>query len=444
MGSSEKIRDKMRRIVEVAFVLSIIATFSIARQCNDSKIRGVNLGGWLLLEPWITPSIFEEVNVGENKGKIVDEYTYAQYVDKEFAKTRLEKHWDEFYQLNDLQILASVGISHIRIPYGYWMFSVTPDDPFPTPPQNDNEGMRFYLKRMLMWAESVGIKALLDLHGGQGSQNGFDNSGKRGQIHFQDDDNAKEAVYVLGQMALLLKSWIDEGSIKAETIYGMELLNEPAAGWRPDLWEVIRDYFNYAGHDQIRQVFPAEMSNLSVVVQTGFKSYNDYDDYMQGSEYQGVVLDGHEYQCFGLFWNELAAQPIGWSTHLGSACAYGNQVDASKHPLFVGEFSLEVTDCQKYLDGGYAEPYIPPFASEESCAYYNDNWATYPDEYKEFLKSYFLAQIDGYEKGENGHGWYFWTAKTENNCGPEWDFIFLIENGIIPENLCNRETYCIY
>ena len=57
----------------------------------------------------------------------------------------------------------------------------------------------------------------------------------------------------------------------------------PAAGWRPDLWEVIRDYFNYAGHDQIRQVFPAEMSNLSVVVQTGFKSYNDYDDYMQGS-----------------------------------------------------------------------------------------------------------------------------------------------------------------
>ena len=72
------------------------------------------------------------------------------------------------------------------------------------------------------------FQALLDLHGGQGSQNGFDNSGKRGQIHFQDDDNAKEAVYVLGQMALLLKSWIDEGSIKAETIYGMELLNEPA------------------------------------------------------------------------------------------------------------------------------------------------------------------------------------------------------------------------
>ena len=116
------------------------------------------------------------------------------------------------------------------------------------------------------------FQALLDLHGGQGSQNGFDNSGKRGEIHFQDGDNAKGAVYVLGQMSLLLKSWIEEGSIKEETIYGLELLNEPAAAWTPDLWDVIRDYFNYAGHDQIRQIFPAEMyNNLSVMPIT--KSY---------------------------------------------------------------------------------------------------------------------------------------------------------------------------
>ena len=56
-----------------------------------SQNRGVNLGGWLLLEPWITPTIFEEVNVGDIKNMVVDEYTYAQYVDKEFAKERLER-----------------------------------------------------------------------------------------------------------------------------------------------------------------------------------------------------------------------------------------------------------------------------------------------------------------------------------------------------------------
>ena len=37
----------------------------------EVKIRGVNLGGWLVLEPWITPSIFEEVNVGRLNGAIL-------------------------------------------------------------------------------------------------------------------------------------------------------------------------------------------------------------------------------------------------------------------------------------------------------------------------------------------------------------------------------------
>ena len=50
------------------------------------------IGGWLNMEPWITPSIFQEVNVGENKDKIVDEYTYAQYVEKNYAKERLNRY----------------------------------------------------------------------------------------------------------------------------------------------------------------------------------------------------------------------------------------------------------------------------------------------------------------------------------------------------------------
>ena len=29
-------------------------------RCNDGKVRGVNAGGWLLLEPWMTPRLFQE------------------------------------------------------------------------------------------------------------------------------------------------------------------------------------------------------------------------------------------------------------------------------------------------------------------------------------------------------------------------------------------------
>jgi len=34
---------------------------------GEEKIRGVNLGGWLVLEPWITPSVFEAT-----PGNVVD------------------------------------------------------------------------------------------------------------------------------------------------------------------------------------------------------------------------------------------------------------------------------------------------------------------------------------------------------------------------------------
>ena len=100
--------------------------------CQDGKIRGVNAGGWLLLEPWITPKLFEEVNnfifnyplsqvnVGDNLDKIVDEYTYAELVDPDFYKERLRTHWDTFVTKEDFEKVNSAGVTHVRIPVGYW------------------------------------------------------------------------------------------------------------------------------------------------------------------------------------------------------------------------------------------------------------------------------------------------------------------------------------
>ena len=40
-----------------------------------------------------------------------------------------------------------------------------------------------------------------------------------------------------------------------------------------------------------------------------------------------------------------------------------------------------------------------------------------------------------------GVGWMMWTMKTEDQCAPEWDFTMLLEKGVIPANLCERETF---
>jgi len=182
-----------------------------------------------------------------------------------------------------------------------------------------------------------------------------------------------------------------------------------------------------------------------VNLQQAFKSHEDWVPVMPPSDgFTDISVDRHEYQCFGGYWNDMADNPAGWSAHLDASCNYiANTADAN-WPTYVGEFSLAVTECQKYLNGGFHTPYVPPDASESACAYYNSNWDSFPDEYIDFLRSYFIAQIDAFEYGDKGAGWMMWTMKTEDQCAPEWDFIMLLEKGVIPANLCERETYCSF
>jgi hypothetical protein len=52
------------------------------------------------------------------------------------------RHWDTFYQRGDLEILYESGISHLRVPVGYWLVDVAEGEPFPPPPATDNDGQR--------------------------------------------------------------------------------------------------------------------------------------------------------------------------------------------------------------------------------------------------------------------------------------------------------------
>ena len=67
-----------------------------------------------------------------------------------------------------------------RIPVGYWYWDVEEGEPFPTPNLDDTDPTSplFYLKRGLQWMDELGLQALIDLHSGPGSQNGYDNSGR--------------------------------------------------------------------------------------------------------------------------------------------------------------------------------------------------------------------------------------------------------------------------
>ena len=153
----------MKSLLLISFALLLLVSSSLARQkagCDDDIIRGVNLGGWLLLEPWITPIFFEAVNVGELQDKIVDEWTYAELLDPFVYKTRMQGHWSTFVTKSHFEELVQAGISHVRIPVGYWYWDVEEGEPFPAPNLDDTDPASplFYLKRGLQWCDELGLQ----------------------------------------------------------------------------------------------------------------------------------------------------------------------------------------------------------------------------------------------------------------------------------------------
>lgn len=109
------------------------------------------MGGWLLLEPWITPSIFQKYG-----GNIVDEYTLTQQAPD--AESVLQAHWASWVTEADFQKAAGAGLNLVRIPVGYWAFEKYPGDPY-------IQGAAEYLDQAIGWAANAGLNVWVDLHG---------------------------------------------------------------------------------------------------------------------------------------------------------------------------------------------------------------------------------------------------------------------------------------
>lgn len=123
---------------------------------DHSRVHGVNLGGWFVLEPWITPSIFAE---WATNGNVRDEYTYTQALGPDEAHKRLSIHWNSWITQDDFAQIARAGLNHVRIPIGYWAIISLPGDPYV-------RGQLDVLDRAIGWARDAGLRVMLDLHGG--------------------------------------------------------------------------------------------------------------------------------------------------------------------------------------------------------------------------------------------------------------------------------------
>lgn len=174
---------------------------------NKKWIRGVNLGGWLLLERYIVPYQFSitdchlrgdfcwfhgalsappsdspeyklcdpqqcqpalSTNVFGAQDYPIDEWHLSTAFDKpEIAIRWLKYHFENFLKKEDLIKLKDAGITHVRVPLPHWILGdIRDDEPWIA-------GDRWkYFKRMCGWAREIGLEVWPNIHTAPGSQNG--------------------------------------------------------------------------------------------------------------------------------------------------------------------------------------------------------------------------------------------------------------------------------
>lgn len=200
------------------------------------------------MEPWITPKIFTDT--GDDA--VVDEYTYGGKYGAKEAAARLKTHWDTWITEDDFSTIASYGLNHVRIPIGYWALDTSKGEPYP-------QGQYPYLKQAVEWAKKRNLKVMIDIHGAPGSQNGFDNSGRRGSVNWHnDEENVKRTRAVL-------QTIIDDFAKYSDTVTAIELLNEPAGFVGQKMVDTVKQYY-YDGYGQVR--YPQKAENVRTASDT--------------------------------------------------------------------------------------------------------------------------------------------------------------------------------
>ncbi len=359
-----------------------------------TRLRGVNLGGWLLLEKWMAPSLFKGLAA-------TDETTWCAELGAAAAE-RLRGHWQEFITREDFAWIAGRGLNAVRIPVGHWIFG--PDYPYHRSYGADRHpyvtGGIDILDRALDWAEQCGLRVMIDLHAAPGCQNGFDNGGIKDVVEWHTKaEYLEHSLNVIERLASRYRAH--------RALHAIEVLNEPR-------WDVPTDYlkaYYLAAYERIRRHCPAE--KVAVVFHDGFRSFREYCGFLQAPAWRNVIFDTHRYQCF-----ERGDIDMDICGHIRkAACDWTDEAHAIRAalgvPAICGEWSLglDLKVVSLWAEGpfNHALEHMDRFQQDAAC------------------RAYGAAQLMAFERY---HGWFFWSYRTETT--PAWSFRDCVERGWLP------------
>ncbi|CAA7267896.1 unnamed protein product [Cyclocybe aegerita] len=391
---------------------------------GTDKMRGVNLGGWLNTEPFISPALYEKYL--NNPTPAVDEWTLSEAMRADTAGggiNQLEDHYKTFITEKDFAEIAGAGLNFIRIPIGFWIIEVRDEEPF-----LPKVSWTYFLKA-IKWARKYGLRINLDLHALPGSQNGWNHSGRLGTTGFLNGPMG----YANAQRSLdyirILAEFISQPQYKdVVTIFG--IINEPQGSV---MGQDALARFYLEAYNIIRTAGgTGEGNGPYVSIHDGFFPRTDWTNTFPNAD--RITLDSHPYLCF----NGQSSAPI--STYATTPCtSWGGAVNNSMASFGLtnaGEFSNAVTDCGLFLNGvnlgtRYEGTYIGVWPRMGSCSTWTD-WQNYDAATKRAIRQFALASMDALQD------YFFWTWKIGNSSRtgkvetPAWSYQLGLENGWMP------------
>lgn len=302
------------------------------------KIAGTNLGNWLVLEKWMSPSVFEGTDAD-------DEVWLARTLPHSELKKRMKGHRDMYVTEEDFANIAAHGMNLVRIPVPFFIFGDRP--PF--------IGCIEYLDRAFKWAKIYGLKVLIDLHTVPGSQNGYDNGGLTGVCKwYKNKEDVHFALTVLERLA--------QRYAQHPALYGIEVLNEPisfsvyhtapSTGKARDKEEAkgsgyVPMRFLKAFYEEAYLVLRKYLGEDKVIVfHDGFR-LGRWGNFFNKRGMQNVVLDTHIY-IFAM--ENFVPFHAKWVYRLYMAVNGLMLRRAGRHiPVVVGEWCIANRWAQKYL-----------------------------------------------------------------------------------------------
>jgi len=195
--------------------LSTLGPYLKDDNSNNVILRGINLGGWMLQEPYLFQFTGAADSQHEFKEKLVE------FIGQENTDNFYNAWYENFITQGDVDSLASHGYNSIRLPMHYNLFTLPIQDE-PVSGENTWLDLGFSMvDNLLDWCESNNMYLILDLHaapGGQGFGSDINDYNPNLPSLWESEENKNKTIALWGKLA---ERYSDE-----PWIGGYDLLNE--------------------------------------------------------------------------------------------------------------------------------------------------------------------------------------------------------------------------